>query len=176
MDGVGFLEVNSMDGETAVDQDLFYQELDAFDEVSFDLEVTDITSVQDMALTTGWDLFPNPTQDRVTVDVTVSNGTCDGDPFQPDRPTGHERGVGRPVARQPPTVPGRFSPEHGRVRPPHERRSHHLQQDSSAPMNLNLRFAFGIVALMGLSMTSCDTFDDPVIGVIAPCDVRGPGV
>ena len=39
-------------------------------------------------------------------------------------------------------------------------------------MNLNLRFAFGIVALMGLSMTSCDTFDDPVIGVIAP--TRGP--
>lgn len=37
-------------------------------------------------------------------------------------------------------------------------------------MNLNLRFAFGIVALMGLSMTSCDTLDDPVIGVIAPCD------
>ena len=25
-------------------------------------------------------------------------------------------------------------------------------------MNFNLRFAFGIVALMGLSMTSCDTF------------------
>ena len=72
MDGVGFLELNSMDGETALDQDLFYQELNAFDEVSFDLEVTDITSVQDMAFTTGWDLFPNPTQDRVTVDVTLS--------------------------------------------------------------------------------------------------------
>ena len=71
MDGGRFHEVNSMDGETAVDQDLFYQELDAFDEVSFDLEVTDVTSVQDLALT------PVGTcsqlhQDRVTVDVTLS--------------------------------------------------------------------------------------------------------
>ena len=139
MDGVGFLEVNSMDGETALDQDLFYQELDAFDEVSFDLEVTDITSVQDMALTTGWDLFPNPTQDRVTVDVTRLKGTCDGDPFQFNRTTGHERGWGVQSPGKP-TVLGRCSFEHGRVRPPHERRSHHLQQDSSAPMNLKENF------------------------------------
>ena len=42
MEEVGFLEVSSMDGDTILDQDLFYQELDAFSEVSFDLDVVDI--------------------------------------------------------------------------------------------------------------------------------------
>ncbi len=72
MDGVGFLEVNSTDGETILDQDIFYQELDAFAEVSFDLEVTSITSVHETHVISGWKVFPNPSQDLVTVDITLA--------------------------------------------------------------------------------------------------------
>ena len=72
MDGVGFLEVNSTDGETILDQDIFFQELDAFAEVSFDLEVTSITSVHETHVISGWNVFPNPSQDVVTVDITLA--------------------------------------------------------------------------------------------------------
>ena len=48
MDEVGFLEVNSMDGDVVVDQDLFYQELDPFSEVSFDFQAVDFNANEDI--------------------------------------------------------------------------------------------------------------------------------
>ena len=67
MDGVGFLEVNSTDGETILDQDWFYQELDAFSEVTFDLEVTQVTSVDELGVLSNVALFPNPASSWVTL-------------------------------------------------------------------------------------------------------------
>ena len=67
MDGVGFLEVNSTDGETILDQDWFYQELDAFSEVTFDLEVTQVTSVEELGVLSNVVLFPNPASSWVTL-------------------------------------------------------------------------------------------------------------
>ena len=59
MDGVGFLEVNSMDGDLVVDH-LFYQELDPFSEVSFDLHAVEVTSVEVLTAQTHATLYPNP--------------------------------------------------------------------------------------------------------------------
>ena len=65
MDGVGFLEVNSTDGEAILDQDWFYQELDAFTEVTFDLEVTQVTAVEELGVLSDVALFPNPASTQV---------------------------------------------------------------------------------------------------------------
>ena len=65
MDEVGFLEVNSMDGDVVVDQDLFYQELDPFSEVSFDFQAVDfnangdIQSSQDLLYHENFDTYNN---------------------------------------------------------------------------------------------------------------------
>ena len=67
MDGVGFLEVNSTDGEAILDQDWFYQELDAFTEVTFDLEVTQVTAVEELGVLSDVVLFPNPASSQVTL-------------------------------------------------------------------------------------------------------------
>ena len=67
MDGVGFLEVNSTDGEAILDQDWFYQELDAFSEVTFDLEVTQVTAVEELGVLSDVVLFPNPASTQVTL-------------------------------------------------------------------------------------------------------------
>ena len=67
MDGVGFLEVNSTDGETILDQDWFYQELDAFSEVTFELEVTQVTAIEELGVLSNVALFPNPASSRVTL-------------------------------------------------------------------------------------------------------------
>ena len=67
MDGVGFLEVNSTDGEAILDQDWFYQELDAFSEVTFDLEVTQVTAVEELGVMSDMALFPNPASTQVTL-------------------------------------------------------------------------------------------------------------
>ena len=67
MDGVGFLEVNSTDGEAILDQDWFYQELDAFTEVTFDLEVTQVTAVEELGVLSNVALFPNPASTQVTL-------------------------------------------------------------------------------------------------------------
>ena len=67
MDGVGFLEVNSTDGEAILDQDWFYQELDAFSEVTFDLEVTQVTAVEELDVMSDMALFPNPASTQVTL-------------------------------------------------------------------------------------------------------------
>lgn len=67
MDGVGFLEINSTDGEAILDQDWFYQELDAFTEVTFDLEVTQVTAVEELGVLSDVALFPNPASTQVTL-------------------------------------------------------------------------------------------------------------
>ena len=67
MEGVGFLEVNSTDGEAILDQDWFYQELDAFTEVTFDLEVTQVTAVEELGVLSDVVLFPNPASSQVTL-------------------------------------------------------------------------------------------------------------
>lgn len=71
LDGVGFVEVNSTDGETILDQDWFYQELDAFSEVTFDMEVTEVTSVAEQGAISQMALFPNPAWSDVTLDMSV---------------------------------------------------------------------------------------------------------
>lgn len=67
-DGVGFLEVYSTDGEVILDQDLFYQELDAFSEMTFDLEVSQVTSVEELNVLSNMTLYPNPASSQVTVE------------------------------------------------------------------------------------------------------------
>ena len=67
MDDVGFLEVNSVAGETVLDQDWFYQELDAFFEVTFDMEVVQM-------------MFPGCTDLNAcnfSPGATEDDGTCD---------------------------------------------------------------------------------------------------
>ena len=71
MDGVGFLEVNSMDGDVVVDQDLYYQELDPFSEVSFDLHAVEVTSVEVLQAQTHATLYPNPSASHVTLDLDL---------------------------------------------------------------------------------------------------------
>ena len=71
MDGVGFLEVNSMDGDVVVDQDLYYQELDPFSEVSFDLHAVEVTSVEVLTAQTHATLYPNPSASYVTLDLDL---------------------------------------------------------------------------------------------------------
>jgi len=72
LDGVGFLEVNSMDGDVIVDQDLFYQELDPFSEVSFDLHAVEVTAVEDLQAQTHAEIYPNPTASSVTLDLALA--------------------------------------------------------------------------------------------------------
>ena len=72
MDEVGFLEVNSMDGEVVVDQDLFYQELDAFSEVAFDLNAVEITSVDVLQAQMQATLYPNPSSSTVFLDLNLA--------------------------------------------------------------------------------------------------------
>lgn len=72
MDGVGFLEVNSTDGEVILDQDVFFQELDAFSEVTFDLEVTEVTSIAENSLTSTAAMYPNPASDFVTIEFDAA--------------------------------------------------------------------------------------------------------
>jgi len=72
LDGVGFLEVNSMDGDVIVDQDLFYQELDPFSEVSFDLHAVEVTTVEDLQAQTHAEIYPNPAASNVTLDLAVA--------------------------------------------------------------------------------------------------------
>lgn len=72
MDGVGFLEVNSMDGDLVVDQDLFYQELDPFSEVSFDLHAVEITSVEALQAQSHATLYPNPATSSVALDLALA--------------------------------------------------------------------------------------------------------
>ena len=72
LDGVGFLEVNSMDGDVIVDQDLFYQELDPFSEVSFDLHAVEVTAVEDLQAQTHAEIYPNPAASNVTLDLAVA--------------------------------------------------------------------------------------------------------
>ena len=71
MDGVGFLEVSSMDGDVVVDQDLYYQELDPFSEVSFDLHAVEVTSVEVLQAQTHATLYPNPSASHVTLDLDL---------------------------------------------------------------------------------------------------------
>ena len=61
-----------MDGEVVVDQDLFYQELDAFSEVAFDLHAVEITSVDVLQAQTHATLYPNPSSSTVVLDLNLA--------------------------------------------------------------------------------------------------------
>jgi|GEM_PF-217876 len=67
-EGVGYLEVSSLDGDVVVDQDVFYQEVEAFQFLEFALEVDQITEEPsqteplDPLSLTQMVLYPNPTE------------------------------------------------------------------------------------------------------------------
>ncbi len=75
-EGVGYFEVSSMDGDVIVDQDVFYQEVEAFQFLEFALEVDQITEepsqTQQLApsLLTKMVLYPNPTEGPTTLSFT----------------------------------------------------------------------------------------------------------
>jgi len=75
MDGVGFLEVNSLDGVTVVDQDLFYQELDPFSEVSFELHAVEVTSVEEFQAHVHCALYPNPSHFDASLNLTLGQAS-----------------------------------------------------------------------------------------------------
>ena len=75
-EGVGYLEVSSLDGDVVVDQDVFYQEVEAFQFLEFALEVDQITeepsqteSLDPLSLTQ-MVLYPNPTEGPTAVSYT----------------------------------------------------------------------------------------------------------
>ena len=70
-DGVGFLEVYSTDGETILQQDLFYQELDGFATLDFDLEVNAITATNEVSFENTFSIYPNPSAGIVTLAFTT---------------------------------------------------------------------------------------------------------
>ena len=73
MDGVGFLEVSSTDGETILDQDFFYQELDEFSVITFDMEVTEVTAIQETKAFSNFSFYPNPSSTMLTLEFETAN-------------------------------------------------------------------------------------------------------
>ena len=88
MADVGYLRINSMDGETIVDEDLFWQEIVEFDEISFALNANAVTAVSELVSEAELVLYPNPAETSatlaftnpsagdVTVDVFNALGQC----------------------------------------------------------------------------------------------------
>jgi len=88
MADVGYLRINSMDGEVLVDEDLFWQEIVEFEAVPFALNATAVTAVGELTMTAELALYPNPTEASaalkftnpragdVTVDVFNTLGQC----------------------------------------------------------------------------------------------------
>ena len=68
MNDVGFLEVNSTDGEAVIDQDWFYQEVEAFSEISVNLNAVEVTSVSPIHVIQKAHVYPNPSQTTTTVE------------------------------------------------------------------------------------------------------------
>jgi len=75
-EGVGYLEVSSMDGDVVVGQDVFFQEVEAFQFLEFALEVDQITEEPslteplDPTLQTEALFYPNPTSGPCALSFT----------------------------------------------------------------------------------------------------------
>ena len=67
MDGVGFLEVNSLDGDVVVDQEVYYQEVEEFGLLTFKLKAVAESAVNELGGSSHLAAFPNPTSDEVNV-------------------------------------------------------------------------------------------------------------
>ena len=74
MAGVGYLQVNSMDGETSLDEDVFFQEIIEFDALSFALHATSVSGVVEPIAATTASLFPNPVISEANLQFTTSHG------------------------------------------------------------------------------------------------------
>lgn len=72
MAGVGFLVVNSMDGEVLVDEDVFFQEIDEFAEVEYQLEVASVSGVAELARTQPAAIFPNPSTGACALELGMT--------------------------------------------------------------------------------------------------------
>jgi hypothetical protein len=68
LNGVGSLTVSSMDGETTLEQELFFQTTDEFSEVRFEFEASSITHVSELNSDLGLVLYPNPTHGPSTLE------------------------------------------------------------------------------------------------------------
>ena len=68
LDGVGSLTVSSMDGETTLEQELFFQTTAEFSEVRFEFEASSITHVTELDSDLGLVLYPNPTHGPSTLE------------------------------------------------------------------------------------------------------------
>jgi thiol-disulfide isomerase/thioredoxin len=75
MAGVGYLMVNSMDGEVVVDEEVFFQSTDAFTTVEFQFEAATVTAVQEEAAAVRAFLHPNPAADLATLTFSTSRGS-----------------------------------------------------------------------------------------------------
>lgn len=69
MAGVGYLRVNSMDGENVVDEDIFWQEIVEFEAIPFALNATSVSYVAEQLGETAVELFPNPAATTVTLQI-----------------------------------------------------------------------------------------------------------
>jgi len=56
-----------MEDGVAVDQDVFFQEIDAFSEVVFTLDVTQVSAVNEVAHVREFSVAPNPVTDHASV-------------------------------------------------------------------------------------------------------------
>ena len=70
MADVGYLRINSMDGEVLVDEDLFWQEIVEFEAVPFALNATAVTAVGELTMTAELALYPNPTEASAALKFT----------------------------------------------------------------------------------------------------------
>lgn len=67
---VGYFRVNSMDGETVVDEDVFFQEIIEFEALPFALNAASVSAVSELTLLPTVVLFPNPATTQASLTFT----------------------------------------------------------------------------------------------------------
>lgn len=72
MAGVGYLRVNSMDGESIVDEDVFFQEIIEFEALPFALHASSVSKVPEVFAQPQALVFPNPVASFATLQFTTT--------------------------------------------------------------------------------------------------------